>query len=408
MPISRRALAALLALAPVAPALARPTGATRTPAGGGDDSTAFAGDLHRRLAPGQDLVASPYSLRSAALLAYAGAAGATAAQMRQVLRLPTWEAFAASTAPASTSPAAADARLPRFETANAIWPARDIALRPAYEALVRRTMGVSVQGLDFSRPEAADIINRWVSDRTHGRIDRLADPADLASARLVLTNAVWFKAYWADPFDPWSTRPGPFRTAPGQTITADLMRKVSRRRYWAGDGLAAVTLDYVGGEYGMTILLPDAVGGLGAIEAGMTPARLGRWLGALDASAPTRVALTLPRFRIDSKLDLRAPLMAMGLTLPFARTADFSRMSAEPLRLDRIIQKAFIVLDEEGTEAAAATEIDAVGTGRSAPPIDMTVDHPFIYLLRDLRDGSVLFMGRVVTPSAGSLPPRRG
>ena len=408
MLISRRTLAGLLALAPLGPALAKPAGPSAPVRAGLSDSAAFAADLHGRLAPGQDLIASPYSLRAAMLLAYAGAAGATAAQMRAVLRLPAWEAFAASTAPAPDAPPAPDDRRPRLEVANAIWPASDILLRPAYVALLRRAMGVGVQGLDFSRPAAADTINAWVSERTHGRIDRLAEAADLRNARLVLTNAVWFKAYWEDPFDPWSTRPEPFTSGPGRVITVDMMHKTSRRRYWAGDGLAAVDLAYTGGDYAMTILLPDRIDGLAALESRLTPARLGRWLAALDGAEGTRVRLSLPRFRIDSKLDLQAPLQALGLTLPFSSAADFSRLSAERLRLDKVIQKAFIAVDEEGTEAAAATEIGGVGMGRSAPPVEMTIDHPFVYILRDRRDGSVLFMGRVITPRATALPPNRG
>ena len=159
MLISRRTLAGLLALAPLGPALAKPAGPSAPVRAGLSDSAAFAADLHGRLAPGQDLIASPYSLRAAMLLAYAGAAGATAAQMRAVLRLPAWEAFAASTAPAPDAPPAPDDRRPRLEVANAIWPASDILLRPAYVALLRRAMGVGVQGLDFSRPAAADTIS---------------------------------------------------------------------------------------------------------------------------------------------------------------------------------------------------------------------------------------------------------
>ena len=400
--LTRRALAQFLAAGPAVAVLgpeafAKPGGLAAEPAND------VAASLHSTLARAGDLVASPFSLRAVFQMAAAGAAGETAREMRRALALPP----ASASEPLSLGEAGRPGELPRFLVANALWPASGIQLRQAWLALMRRWLRQEVVSIDFGRPEAAArIINDWAAANTERLIRDLVTPEQLDGARLVLANAIYFKAHWQHPFMPTSTREEPFHAGPARQIPVQMMNARQRLRYAQGSGFHAVDLPYLGTDMRMAVLLPTERGGLAALESRLGGGRLSGWLADLAVAEPSRVILSLPKFEIASRHDLRTPLEAMGVRRAFRDDADFSGMSAEPLKIGFVTQSAVIRVDEEGTEAAAATALDAAGTGRA--PRDQVVfraDHPFLFVLRDAATGAVAFMGRVTEPRAPAAHP---
>ena len=238
-------------------------------------------------------------------------------------------------------------------------------------------------------------VNAWVSERTEGRIPELLPPGVVDElTRLVLVNAIYLKAAWLAPFDEKATAPGAFKRLDGSTIDVPTMHDTLGLRYAEGDGWQAVELPYVGRQLAMLVVVPDD---LASFEAGLDGAALDTIVGALEDE---RVALSLPRFGIESKLTLKDVLSAMGMPLAFDPTAaDFSGItSVDDLYISAVIHQANIDVDEEGTEAAAATAVVVSTTSLPPPPIPMNVDRPFLFALRDLETGAILFLGRVVEP----------
>jgi serpin B len=380
--------------------------AASPPAAGGDivtGSNRFALELYGTLAkaPGNRFL-SPASLATALAMAYAGSDGATAEQMARVLHFPLppdrlpgpFAAFQAGLI------AAADGRL---RIANRLWGRDDGAFLPGFLAVTRESFGAELAAVPFGTdPEAARrAINAWVEAQTEGKIRDLMPAGSIDGlTRLVLTNAVYFKGSWADPFPKAATREADFHLDGGATARVPLMSRQADYRHWAGDGLQALELPYAGGQLAMLVLLPDAVDGLPALERALTPENLARWT---DGLRRRKVEVFLPRFAMSSQFALVDTLRAMGLTLPFDRQeADFSRItSGEDLYISAVIHKAFVDVNEEGTEAAAATGV-AFGV-RSMPvpqpPARFRADHPFLFAIRDTATGTLLFLGRVANPN---------
>ncbi len=254
--------------------------------------------------------------------------------------------------------------------------------------------------LDFAGdPEAArGIINGWVSEQTEGRIQDLLPPRTVdALTRLVLTNAVYFNAAWAEQFDPRETRDGAFYLLDGSQVTVPMMRRTANYGYVAGEGFQAVELPYDGKELAMVILLPN-VGRFEEFENSLDAQGVEE---ILEGLAYREVALTMPRFQVESDFSLVDTLAAMGMPAAFQPgQADFSGMDgSHDLYIGTVLHRAFVSVDESGTEAAAATAVVIGVTALPAPPVEVTVDCPFIFLIRDLRTGTILFVGRVVNPA---------
>jgi serpin B len=266
------------------------------------------------------------------------------------------------------------------------------------EALASR-FGAGLRLVDYrNASEAArHEINAWVSDQTEQRIPELLVPGTITrDERLTLVNAIYLKAAWLTPFTEDATKPGPFTRLDGSTVDVPLMHLGESLSYAAGDGWQAVELPYVGGSLAMTIIVPDD---LTAFEAALTPERLATITGALE-SRP--VILTLPKFGTESKIDLATTLAAMGMPTAFLPgPADFTGITTEePLFISAVIHQANIDVDEKGTTAAAATAVVIRAGSAPAEPVTLTVDHPFLFALRDVPTSSVLFLGRITDPSA--------
>jgi serpin B len=391
---------------------------------------AFALDLYARLrgAPG-NLVFSPYSIQTALAMARAGARGETAAQMDRVLHLPadaTPEAWRLLVANVTTAPLArewlpdgrtSDAPAYSVSVANALFGQRGLPYVPAYRALVASAYGAELRDVDFARTAAVrKEINDWVLAKTNQRIkDLIPEGLPTPDTRLALVNAIHFLAQWAEPFEETATTDADFTGAGGAKTKVRMMRTTDHFRLLDDGDVRVATLPYRGGAADMLIALPKGVDGLGAVEKGLTAERLAKWAGR---GAHVELALSLPRFRFEAAIDLGEHLRALGMPDAFSPAeADFRDMAdlgSDTLFLGAVLHKAFVAVDEKGTEAAAATVVMLTPTaapGEPPPPIPFVCDHPFLFLVRHRGTGALLFVGRLAAPApesapTGARPPR--
>jgi serpin B len=372
-------------------------------------SNAFGFDLYQRLrqTPG-NLVISPSSVTTVLILAWGGAQGETAAQMRKVLHL---EGSAGEIMDASGRLARSlqDPSRPLvFHIANQLFAEKTYKLVPAYVERAKAAFGAPVELLDFkTASEPARIhINQWVEGKTEHRIKDLVPPNGIGpDSRLVLVNAIYFLGDWEIPFHRETTRPEPFYLTPSQTKDVPTMHHEGYLRIAQKDGVTAVELPYKGGEMSMILLVPDAIGGLAALESTLDEKKLDALASALESR---KTFLSLPKFEVNpgESLSLGGDLKALGMTNAFDRKlAGFTGIATpthpnDRLFLGEVFHKGFVRVDEKGTEAAAA-DVGGVFTGASLGnvPRDVTVDRPFLFVIRDNASGLVLFLGRVSDPS---------
>jgi serpin B len=393
-------------------------GSPLSPAGAGGAALAnneFAFDAYAHLAkePG-NLFFSPYSAENVLALAWAGAGGQTAGQMAKVLHLldPAGGAdagFAALTTKlnADEQPAAglvgADGKtgIPfQLFVANSMWCQQSFPFRKAFLTVGQDQYGASLHQVDFQQAtEAARLeINDWLAKETHGKIENMIPSGALDPlARLVLANAVYFKAHWHVQFDKSRTHDAPFHIDSKQSLTVPTMNQESEFEYCEAKNLRVLELPYFSGRISMIILLPAKVEGLPGLERSLNARQLSQWLAQTQ---PRQVNLFLPRFKFANELRLDDTLRAMGMTDAFSLTADFSGIATGPLFISAVLQNAYVDVNEEGTEATAATAGWAAGgiPPKPPPPVILRVDHPFIFLIRHNETGAILFVGRVARP----------
>jgi serpin B len=377
-----------------------------------EGNSAFAFDLYQAL-KGQEgnLFFSPYSISLALAMTYAGARGETAQQMADTLHFsleqdklhPTFEWLAAELASRGEEAAGKDEKGFRLNIVNAIWGQEDYEFLSDFLDLLAENYGAGLRILDFiAEPEQSRVtINDWVSNQTEGRIEDLIPPGMIdALTRLVLTNAIYFNAAWENPFDEDRTADGPFYLVDGGQVTVPMMKQTNLFGYARGNGYQAVELPYDGDEFSMVILLP-ASGNFRAFEEGLRSGQVGATITHLQS---TKVSLTMPQFGFDSAFELKDTLSAMGMGDAFVfGDADFSGMTGNrELYISAVVHKAFVSVDEAGTEADAATAVivPAGSSGSEPPPVKVTIDRPFIFLIRDIETGAILFVGRVLNPGA--------
>jgi serpin B len=369
----------------------------------------FAFDLYQALRENEgNLFFSPYSLSLALAMTYAGARGETEEQMADALSFtlpqsqlhPAFNSLDLELASRGQGAQGSDGEGFRLNIVNAIWGQKDYEFLPEFLDLLAENYGAGLRVLDFiNQPEESRVtINDWVSDQTEGRIEDLIPPGLISQlTRLVLTNAIYFNAAWQYPFDEDMTADGPFFLLDGSQVTVPMMRQTESFGYVEGSGYQAVELLYDGGELSMVILLPDA-GNFETFEESLDAEQVAGIIGNLE---PTEVALTMPRFEFESEFSLAGVLSAMGMPIAFTTAADFSGMNGnQELYIAEVVHKAFVSVDEAGTEAAAASAVIVELTAMPEPPIEVTIDHPFIFLIRDIETGAILFVGRVVNPGA--------
>jgi serpin B len=346
---------------------------------------------------------SPFSEAAAFALLYPGARGQTASEIAAAFGFD-----ASPTAEAAHMRALAQALHVETEAAectlaNAAWVERTIGLDPAYARALREGFGAAIEPVEFVANQSAALarINAWAARETHNRITEILSEPDPAR-RLVLTNAIYFKARWRQPFNERATQDGDFLTDAGTRVRARLMRKVLRTRYFENAGFQAAEFDYEGDAFALSVFLPRARNGIAAFEQNLTSAQLDAWLRQLVGAGFARLDVTLPKVQMNASYELTRPVQEIGVRAVFADSADLSGITRQaPLALSSVVQKTFLAIDEAGTEAAAVTALDMRATSAmpapEAPPIEFKADHAFFVVLRHKPTGVRLFLGRIAT-----------
>jgi serpin B len=411
-------------------------------------NTAFAFDLYAHLKGQQgNLFFSPYSISTALAMTYAGAGGSTAEQMEQTLHFPVWtdpndpairlkepfhSAYGRLIEQLNAQGQKGDYQL---SIANALWGQKNYPFLESFTALNNRWYQAGLANVDFiNETEPTRLkINQWVEDKTQDKIKDLIPAGVLDEAtRLVLTNAIYFKGDWADKFDAAQTKVAPFYILPDKTVPAPLMQQTKEFGYAENDLLQILELPYKGNDLSMVILLPKArdkggkrlppnpssvevirgksrnvlkpdVGSLdlSELEEKLTGDNLRQWQNSMRKQ---EVQVFLPKFKMTSQFSLSQALPKMGMPDAFdAAIADFSGMTgAKDLFISDVIHKAFVEVNEEGTEAAAATGVVMKLTAMPEPPPVFRADRPFVFLIKDNKTQSILFIGRVADPTKES------
>ena len=371
-------------------------------------NSAFAFDLYQTLREEDgNLFYSPYSISLALAMTYAGARGETARQMADTLHFtlsqvslhPAFNSLDIELSRRGEGAKGKDGEGFRLNIVNAIWGQEGYEFLSEFLDVLAENYGAGLRTLDFAKaPEESRItINNWVSEQTEDRIEDLI-PQGLIDAltRLVLTNAIYFNAAWQHPFNEDMTEDGPFYLLDGGEVTVPMMRQTESFGYGEGDGYKTIELPYDGRELSMVILLPEA-GQFEAFERSLDTQRIDTILKDLEHM---RVTLTMPKFEFESAFSLRETLIALGMPVAFSGAADFLGMTGNrDLFIADVIHKAFVSVDEAGTEAAAATAVMMALTAMPGSPVEVTVDRPFVFLIRDIKTGAILFIGRVLDPS---------
>ena len=383
----------------------KPVGAdaARTAAAAGD---AFGTDLYQVLADQTtDTVFSPVNVADALLMALCGARGRTAEELARALHLDSSPEVAAGALRCLSAmlDALTTGESVTFRAPNTIWVQRGLPLRPEFTGELTGAEATLADADFAGAPEAArSEINSVIAEQTGGKITGLLPPGIIGSlTRLVLASAVYLKAAWTNPFPESATRDAPFYPdgpdRPG--LTVPMMHGTAPRAYLRGDGYQAVLLPYQGASLAMAVVLPD--GPLAALRPKISAAGLG---GLLAGPTTRQVTLSMPRFRLEAEFDLIPALQQLGVSQAFGDDADFGGITqAEPLSISAVAHKAYIDVDEQGTEAAAATAVimRASAALRMPPPVTMVVDRPFLFAIVDTAAGLPLFLGQVARPRTG-------
>ena len=351
-----------------------------------------------------NLVFSPYSISSALAMTWAGASKNTAEEMGKVLHFsgPPENIHLAFRSLAGQLELIDEPGMTLLTVANALWAQEDYRFLKEYTDLTAGYYNAGLNNLDFTNAASCEqsrkIINQWVGERTNYKILELIGPGMLTPlTRLVLTNAIWFTGPWIHPFDMQNSSQGVFKVSPGMTATVTYMKQVSGFGYYEDNDLQAVALPYQGNDIAMLVVLPRIQKDLKQSPAGLS----GRLFDQIISNlARTEVDLSFPRFKTETEINLNQPLQTMGMQEAFNRDADFSGMTGnKDLFIDFIIHKAFIDVNEKGTEAAAATGLGmALKSGYMGEPVLFTADHPFQYFIYHRESGLILFHGRFIKP----------
>jgi serpin B len=372
-------------------------------------NNAFAVDLYGTLRAGDaNLAFSPYSLSVALAMPYAGARGNTEAQMAQVLHYtvpqdrlhPAFNRLDLDLTKESQPGSASEQPL-QLKIANAVWTEKTFSFLQNYLDLIAQNYGAGIELADFLNQSDAERqhINDWVSNQTNDKIKDLIPAGALdSSTKMVLVNALYFKADWRNPFDPKDTQDAPFNRLDGTQVTT---KQMSGQRfgipYASGDGYQAVELPYENNSAAMDFIVPDS-GKFQDFQASLDSQKLQSILASMQ---PATLEIALPKFTFRSSFDLGAKLRDLGMTDALdPNRADFSGMTGQrDLYITKVLHQAYVAVDEKGTEAAAASAVIMGPTSAMLPPEKLIIDRPFLFLIRDLQSGQILFFGRVLDPT---------
>jgi serpin B len=349
-----------------------------------------------------NLFFSPESISTALAMAYAGAKGDTAVEMAKTLHfaLDADRLHIAMAGLLDNLNAQGKAHGYQLSVSNALWPQKGFVLQNAFKAVIEHHYHGGLNEVDYiGNSEAARVtINHWVEEHTAHKITNLIPQGAVDQmTRLVLTNAVYFKGSWLTPFEKSATTQESFYPGSQLSHVVPTMHRTGNFNYFDGGTFQALEIPYVKNDLSMIVFLPGEVTGLPALELKMTPAQVTDWLTQLRPRHD--VQLSLPRFKLEAQFELAGTLATMGMPEAFSDAADFSGMTGQrELRISKVIHKAYADVNEEGTEAAAATGVVMKSLAvmrQPEPPVIFKADHPFVFIIRDNASGSILFMGRM-------------
>jgi serpin B len=366
---------------------------------------AFALDLLGRLGGSGNVVYSPYSIATALSMADAGAAGTTATQIDRLLHAASQSdvvANASAIRRALATAVGSGSSAPQLDIANALWTQSGLSLQSPFVATLTNAFGAPPQSTNFAANPGAALaaINAWVSSHTEGLIPSLLGQGSITPATaFVLANAIYLKAHWMKPFDANLTYTAPFTTSTGSVVKVPFMKQDDTSYgYGAGTNYQAIDLPYISNSLSMLAILPRGTS-LTAFDHSLTATSLAKIAGSLS---PHEVDLQMPKLKLSTQTSLNAPLQALGMTAAFGSHADFSALTTQrALNISLVEHAADLKIDEQGTVAAAATAIIGPTAVElpTGPTVEMTLNHPYLLLLRDNVSGTILFVARVANPS---------
>ncbi len=367
-------------------------------------NTGFAFKLLKEIAkeqPGKNIFISPYSVSTVLQMVENGAGGKTKEELRQALGIAGLSQAAQNEANRDLSRSINSVTTNLvLNTANALWYRKGIPVKPEFIACNREFYQATVAGLNFDDPASVGVINSWVNEKTHGKIPGMVSGPIDPAIYLYLANAVYFKGQWMTPFEAKDTKDRDFHLRNGRQKKLPMMFQGGEFSYRRGTGYQAVRLPYEGWNLGMYVFLPDA---------GSSPEKL---LAIMNGDNWQRVTvpgfsqregtLVLPRFKFECGVDLKPPLRALGIKSAFSQSANFSGLCGEPVFISEAMQATFVEVNEQGTEAAAATLMSIKSGIELNPPkpFEMIVDRPFLVVIQDQESKTILFMGIIFDPAS--------
>jgi serine protease inhibitor len=367
-----------------------------------DADNGFAFDLLKQITtehPRENIFISPFSVSTVLQMAGDGAAGETKAEMQHVLNTGNLSPEALKAACRAMNRSLEAQTNVVLNLANGIWYQKESRLKPDFIADNKNFFNAELAAVDFLDPAAAQHINDWADEKTHGKIQNVVRFPFPPRTKVILANAIYFKGKWAMPFDKDATRPRDFHLPDGRVKQAAMMSQRKKFNYLEGDGFQAVQLPYAGDRLQMYLFLP---------AAGSSPQKLLAGINGKDwrdtvlpKFSNTEGTVVFPKFKLDYDVSLNQSLGALGMKQAFSPQADFSAMADEPLFISQVKQKSFVAVDEEGTEAAAVTTVMMAGSIAMRPPkaFEMIADRPFFFVIADGQAGTILFMGLVNDPA---------
>jgi len=374
--------------------------------GASNSSNAFGISLYKELVKdpknqGKNVFFSPYSLTTALTMTLAGAKGETAKEMEKTLHITDAKDLRHQSAHALHKQLQAQGKGGYYvlHTVNRLWGQKNFTFQNTFQELLKKQYEADLEKVDFTGQSEAsrNKINKWVEEQTHDKIkDLLPKGIIKPNTKLVLTNAIYFKGTWGTQFKPSDTKEGIFRVSPTQTIKHPMMHQKAEHKYMENKDLQLLMMSYRGLDLSMIVLLPKKEKKLSQLESTLSVTMLNQWIAKVYKQ---KVNVTLPKFKVHTGISLTKLLPKMGMKSAFSpKKADFSGITGKKdLYISDVVHKGFIEVNEEGTEAAAATAV--VTARKSKPFVPMfKADRPFIYLIRDNFTGTILFLGRLNQP----------
>ncbi len=370
-----------------------------------DANNKFTFDIYKKLNEKNEgnLFFSPYSISTALSMTYEGAEGITAEEMENTLYIPSDDKIRRPAIAAVYNQLNKQDAEYRLNTANALWPQKEYPILQEYKDVVEQYYGGKATNLDYQNntEQSRQTINSWVEDKTNNKIKNLFVKGSLTPAtRLVLTNAVYFKGDWAKQFDKNNTREEVFKIAEDNTVKVPMMRQTDNEaefKYSEIDNLQVLEMPYKDKELSMTVFLPKD-NNMEFLEENLNQEKIKEWKDSLNKR---RVDVYMPKFTFNTKYNLNEPLKELGMPSAFSASADFSGITGgRDLFISLVIHQAFVDVNEEGTEAAAATGVAMKETTAPINIPEFRADHPFIFMIQDTENQHILFMGKVVNPTS--------